>query len=87
MKQYKIEIEYDENMIRAYTPKEALVLGQKLLMRDFDENERISEMDALKNSFFKKLTLIISELLKRHLYMFIQASVNRMKKRHLDKCF
>jgi len=50
----KEEIEYDENMMRAHTPKEAVDLCQKLLMRDFDE--RISAMDALKHPFFKKLT-------------------------------
>ena len=47
----KEEIEYDENMMRAHTPKEAVDLCQKLLMRDFDE--RISAMDVLKHPFLK----------------------------------
>ena len=51
----KEEIEYDENMMRAHTPKEAIDLCQKLLLRDFDE--RISAMDALKHPFFKKLNV------------------------------
>ena len=51
----KEEIEYDENMMRAHTPKEAIDLCQKLLLRDFDE--RISAIDALKHPFFKKLNV------------------------------
>ena len=51
----KEEIEYDENLMRAHTPKEAVDLCQQLLMRDFDE--RISAMDALKHPFFKKLSV------------------------------
>ena len=51
----KEEIEYDENMMRAHTPKEAVDLCKKLLLRDFDE--RISAMDALKHPFFKKLNV------------------------------
>ena len=49
----KEEIEFDENSMRAHTPKEAVDLCQKLLIRDFDE--RISSSDALKHPFFKKL--------------------------------
>ena len=48
----KEEIEYDENMVRAHTPKEALDLCKKLLTRDFDE--RISAIDALNHPFFRK---------------------------------
>ena len=51
----KEEIEFDENIMRAHTPKEAVDLCKKLLTRDFDE--RISSVDALKHPFFKKLTL------------------------------
>ena len=51
----KEEIEYDENIERAHTPREAVDLCQKLLLRDFDE--RISAMDALKHPFFKKLNV------------------------------
>ena len=51
----KEEIDYDENMMRAHTPKEAIDLCQKLLLRDFDE--RISAIDALKHPFFKKLNV------------------------------
>ena len=51
----KEEIDYDENMMRAHTPKEAIDLCQKLLIRDFDE--RISAIDALKHPFFKKLNV------------------------------
>ena len=47
----KEEIEYDENMMRAHTPKQAVDLCQKLLMRDFDEG--ISAMDVLKHPFLK----------------------------------
>ena len=50
----KEEIEYDDNLMRAHTPKEAVDLCKQLLMRDFDE--RISAMDALKHPFFKKLS-------------------------------
>ena len=49
----KEEIEFDENLMRAHIPKEAVDLCKKLLIRDFDE--RISSMDALKHPFFKKL--------------------------------
>ena len=52
----KEEIEYDENMMRAHTPKEAVDLCQKLLVRDFDE--RISALDSLKHPFFKKLRVV-----------------------------
>ena len=52
----KEEIEYDENLMRAHTPKEAVDLCKKLLLRDFDE--RISAMDALKHPFFKKLNVV-----------------------------
>lgn len=55
----KEEIEYDENIMRAHTPKEAVDLCQKLLNRDFDE--RISAIDALKHPFFKKLTVSIDD--------------------------
>ena len=51
----KEEIEYDENMTRAHTPKEAIDLCQKLLIRDFDE--RISAVDSLKHPFFKKMNV------------------------------
>ena len=51
----KEEIEFDENLMRAHTPKEAVDLCKKLLTRDFDE--RISSVEALKHPFFKKLTL------------------------------
>jgi len=51
----KEEIEFDENLMRAHTPKEAVNLCKKLLTRDFDE--RISSVDALKHPFFKKLSL------------------------------
>ena len=51
----KEDIEYDENLMRPHTPKEAIDLCQKLLLRDFDE--RISAMDALKHPFFKKLNV------------------------------
>ena len=51
----KEEIEFDENLMRAHTPKEAVDLCKKLLNRDFDE--RISSMEALKHPFFKKLSL------------------------------
>ena len=51
----KEEIEYDENMTRAHTPKEAIDLCQKLLIRDFDE--RISAVDSLKHPFFKILNV------------------------------
>ena len=51
----KEEIEFDENLMRAHTPKEAVDLCKKLLTRDFDE--RISSVNALKHPFFKKLTL------------------------------
>ena len=51
----KEEIEFDENLMRAHTPKEAVDLCKKLLTRDFDE--RISSVDALKHPFFKKLSL------------------------------
>jgi calcium-dependent protein kinase len=50
----KEEIEYDDNLMRAHTPKEAVDLCQQLLLRDFDE--RISAIDALKHPFFKKLS-------------------------------
>ena len=49
----KEEIEFDENSMRAHTPKEAVDLCKKLLTRDFDE--RISSSDALKHPFFKKM--------------------------------
>ena len=49
----KEEIEFDENLMRAHTPKEAVDLCKKLLIRDFDE--RISSTEALKHPFFKKL--------------------------------
>ena len=49
----KEEIVFDENSMRAHTPKEAVDLCQKLLTRDFDE--RISSSEALKHPFFKKL--------------------------------
>ena len=55
----KEEIEYDENIMRAHTPKEAVDLCQKLLNRDFDE--RISAIDALKHPFFKKLTVSLDD--------------------------
>ena len=51
----KEEIEFDENLMRAHTPKEAVDLCKKLLIRDFDE--RISSIDALKHPFFKKLAV------------------------------
>ena len=41
--------------MRAHTPKEAIDLCQKLLIRDFDE--RISATDALKHPFFKKFSM------------------------------
>ena len=51
----KEEIEFDENSMRAHTPKEAVDLCKKLLIRDFDE--RISSMEALNHPFFKKLSM------------------------------
>ena len=51
----KEEIEFDENLMRAHTPKEAVDLCKKLLIRDFDE--RVSSIDALKHPFFKKLAV------------------------------
>ena len=51
----KEEIEFDENLMRAHTPKEAIDLCKKLLTRDFDE--RISAIDALNHPFFKKWTI------------------------------
>ena len=51
----KEEIDFDENLMRAHTPKEAIDLCKKLLLRDFDE--RISASEALKHPFFKKLVI------------------------------
>ena len=51
----KEEIKFDENIMRAHTPKEAVDLCKKLLIRDFDE--RISSMEALNHPFFNKLTM------------------------------
>ena len=55
----KEDIEYDENMIRAHTPKEAIDLCKKLLTRDFDE--RISSIDALNHPFFKNWSILGDE--------------------------
>ena len=51
----KEEIEFDENLMRAHTPKEAVDLCRKLLIRDYEE--RISSTDALKHPFFKKMSM------------------------------
>ena len=51
----KEEIKFDENLMRAHTPKEAVDLCKKLLIRDFDE--RISSMEALNHPFFNKLSM------------------------------
>ena len=51
----KEEIDFDENLMRAHTPKEAIDLCKKLLIRDFDE--RISASEALNHPFFKKLAI------------------------------
>ena len=72
----KEEIDFDENLMRAHTPKEAIDLCKKLLLRDFDE--RISASEALKHPFFKKLVIteddnkLFDEYFKKERIEYIQ---------------
>ena len=65
----KEEIEFEDNLSRPHTPKEAVDLCKKLLLRDFDE--RISAMDALKHPFFNKLHVGIEDNISFNNYFVI----------------